>query len=195
MALPSVKDLALGKLGAFVECQRSGSRQSHLVCRVPFCLALCKASINRRFAGLFALFCRPLCFILPSAYWHTVKLCRVSEKRHSAKMALPSLFLPSAICRVTHSANRSPSVKWPLPRVFWALGKLRASRSELTHVQLSNSCVLCCDHARTGTDHGASCTAGGEENIGEDGIGLQRRLEDRQALPATVFHNSPQIGE
>ena len=55
---PCVKDLALGKLGAFTECQRSVTRQRHLFCRVPFHLALGKSSVNSRFADIFTLFCR-----------------------------------------------------------------------------------------------------------------------------------------
>ena len=48
-------------------------------------------------------------FILPS-----VNLCRVPDKKHSAKPCLPINFLPSALCRVRHSAK-------PLPSVFPAL--------------------------------------------------------------------------
>ena len=37
---------------------------------------------------------------------------------HSAKVSSPSLFLPSAVYRVPHSANSLPSAKGPLPSVF-----------------------------------------------------------------------------
>ena len=46
------------------------------------------------------------------------RLCRVPEKKHSAKMVSPSLFLPCLICRVPHSANPLPSAKGSLPSVF-----------------------------------------------------------------------------
>ena len=38
------------------------------------------------------------------------KLCRVPDKWHSAKLALPVLFMASGIRRVLHSANNLPSV-------------------------------------------------------------------------------------
>ena len=38
-------------------------------------------------------------------------LCRVSEKKHSAKNPLPMKSLPSVLCRVLHSAKPLPSVK------------------------------------------------------------------------------------
>jgi hypothetical protein len=41
-------------------------------------------------------------------------LCRVSDKRHSVKAALPTAFLPCALCRVWHSTK-------PLSSVFRAL--------------------------------------------------------------------------
>ena len=42
-------------------------------------------------------------------------LCRVPDKRHSAKRALPINFLPCVLCRVPHSAKALPSAIWPLP--------------------------------------------------------------------------------
>ena len=39
------------------------------------------------------------------------------DKRHSAKLALPSLFLTSAVRRVLHLANYLPSVLCLLPSV------------------------------------------------------------------------------
>jgi len=45
-------------------------------------------------------------------------LCRVPDKKHSAKTSLPSHFLPSVIRRVLHSANNSPSVLCLLPSVW-----------------------------------------------------------------------------
>ena len=45
------------------------------------------------------------------------RLCRVPDKRHLGKLALPSLFLASAVRRVLHSANHLPSVLCLLPSV------------------------------------------------------------------------------
>ena len=56
-------------------------------------------------------------FFLPSAVWHTAKVCRVPEKRHSAKPASPVEERPCALCRVLHSAKKLPSVFRPLPSV------------------------------------------------------------------------------
>ena len=42
-------------------------------------------------------------------------LCRVPDKRHSTKRALPINFLPCVLCRVPHSAKALPSAIWPLP--------------------------------------------------------------------------------
>ena len=44
-------------------------------------------------------------------------VCRVSDKWHSAKLALPVLFMASAVRRVLHSANSLPSVFGSLPSV------------------------------------------------------------------------------
>jgi len=43
-------------------------------------------------------------------------LCRVPDKRHSAKRSLPINFLPCVLYRVSHSAKTLPSAIWPLPR-------------------------------------------------------------------------------
>ena len=45
------------------------------------------------------------------------RLCRVPDKKHSAKLVLPSLFLVSAVRRVLHSAIHLPSVLCILPSV------------------------------------------------------------------------------
>ena len=44
-------------------------------------------------------------------------VCRVPDKWHSAKLALPVLFMASAVRRVLHSANSLPSVFGSLPSV------------------------------------------------------------------------------
>jgi len=109
VALPSVKDLALVKLGGFAECQRSGTRQRHLVCRVPFRLALDKASVNSHFAGVFTLFCR----------WRFGT--RQSFAECSKKGTRQSLLRRHNSCQVSHSANPLPSVIGALPSVWTEL--------------------------------------------------------------------------
>jgi hypothetical protein len=42
-------------------------------------------------------------------------LCRVPDKKHSAKTPLPARILPCALCRVWHSAKALLSVFRPLP--------------------------------------------------------------------------------
>ena len=44
-------------------------------------------------------------------------VCRVPDNWHSAKLALPELFMASAVPRVLHSANKLPSVLGILPSV------------------------------------------------------------------------------
>jgi hypothetical protein len=44
-------------------------------------------------------------------------LCRVPDKKYSAKRPLPMYSSPSVLCRVLHSAKALPSVKEPLPCV------------------------------------------------------------------------------
>ena len=58
-------------------------------------------------------------------------LCRVPDKRHSPKRALPINFLPCVLCRVPHSAKALSSAIWPLPSAIWpqALGKEPESSS------------------------------------------------------------------
>ena len=71
----------------------------------------------KNFAIIFGFF---RIFILPSVnlcrvlFRHSIRLCRVSNKKHSAKASLPINFLPSTLCRVRHSVK-------PLSSVFRAL--------------------------------------------------------------------------
>ena len=62
-------------------------------------------------------FGRPVSFFLPSAAWHTAKICQVLEKRHSALPSSPVEEKPCALHRVLHSAISLPSVFLPLPSV------------------------------------------------------------------------------
>jgi hypothetical protein len=74
-----------------------------------------------------------LCRVLPST-WQS--LCRVPEKKYSAKKALPMHCVPSPLCRVRHSAKTLPSVL-RLCRVLQALGKAVDSGSEShTHISI-----------------------------------------------------------
>ena len=133
--LPSVITLALGKDPNFAECQKPDTRQKPKLRRVrprwhsakfeslPSAehLALGKVFDPSRSAVPFASSTVrpsvPFQLFLPSATWHTAKVCRVSEKRHSAKPASPVEERPCALCRVLHSANNLPSVFLPLPSV------------------------------------------------------------------------------
>jgi hypothetical protein len=84
----------------FAECHLSGTRQRR--CHGP-----------KRRHGYFS---------LPSACPDTRQsLCRVPDKRHSAKTSLPEYSLPSAFCPVLHSAK-------PLPSVFGALPSVQDTR-------------------------------------------------------------------
>ena len=42
------------------------------------------------------------------------QLCRMPDKRHSAKTPLPTGYLSSVLCRVQHSAKPLPSTNWAL---------------------------------------------------------------------------------
>jgi len=120
---PSVITLALGEVSNFAECQKTGTRQRTKLRRVPSIWHSAKFSTSpvRQFAVPFASSTVrpsvPFQLFLPSATWHTAKVCRVPEKRHSAKPASPVEERPCALCRVLHSANNLPSVFLPLPSV------------------------------------------------------------------------------
>jgi hypothetical protein len=123
-SLPSVRIIALGKeprpghrYRFFAECNGSGTRQRSTLCRVPY-QALDKVPAMGT----------PLADSLPSAVrqtlgkgnsfaechlGHSAKtpspspsaitaafLCRVPEKKYSAKKALPMHCVPSPLCRV-----------------------------------------------------------------------------------------------
>jgi hypothetical protein len=59
-------------------------------------------------------------------------LCRVPDKKYSAKKALPMHCVPSPLCRVRHSAKTLPSVL-RLCRVLQALGKAVDSGSDINY--------------------------------------------------------------
>ena len=131
---PSARRLTLGKNPNFTECGHVGTRRSLNLCRVPSIWHSAKFSTRpvrpsrspvrrlvRQFAVSFASSTVrpsvPFQLFLPSATWHTAKVCRVPEKRHSAKPASPVEERPCALRRVLHSANNLPSVFLPLPSV------------------------------------------------------------------------------
>ena len=95
----SAKIFLKKKLKLFADHRPVGTRQRIFfkkiknLCRVPVGLALGKATVNGTGA-------------VTAAF-----LCRVPDKRHSAKRVLPINFLPCALCRVPHSAkNLNPVV-------------------------------------------------------------------------------------
>ena len=125
---PSASVAALGKARNFAECCQLGTRRSLNLCRVPRVWHSAKFSTPSRSAVPFGRpvrpFRSPVCccssrfnFFLPSAAWHTAKVCRVPEKRHSAKPASPVEERSCALRRVLHSAKKLPSVFRPLPSV------------------------------------------------------------------------------
>lgn len=97
----------------FAECRAYGTRQSFRP--VPFGRPVRQFAVP--FASSTVRPSVPFQLFLPSATWHTAKVCRVPEKRHSAKPASPVEEKPCALCRVLHSANNLPSVFLPLPSV------------------------------------------------------------------------------
>jgi len=108
------------------ECNYNGTRRSLNLCRVPSIWHSAKFSTRpvRPSRSPVHLSVRPVSTFLPSAAWHTAKVCRVPEKRHSAKPASPVEEMPCALRRVLHSANNLPSVFRPV-----TLGKVRESGS------------------------------------------------------------------
>jgi len=97
------------KKSNFVERRPGGTRQriffkknKKKLCRVPAGLALGKATVNGAGAVTVAF------------------LCRVPDKRHSAKRSLPINFLPRVHCQVSHSAkNLNPIVIGATPLWAW----------------------------------------------------------------------------
>jgi hypothetical protein len=75
-----------------------------ILCRVPSRGALGKASIN------------VLCSIIVT---FLSRVCRVPDKKHSAKRSLPMKFLSCTLYRVRHSAKPLPRSKWPLPSMHF----------------------------------------------------------------------------
>ena len=109
-ALPSAKILALGKNLKVCRVPGSSTRQSSHVAR-PWVGTL--PSARRRHSAK----CPPR--VAPHGRYAECQgsrqsLCRVPEIRHSAKPTLPSEALPSALCRVLHSAKPLPSANRPL---------------------------------------------------------------------------------
>ena len=98
------------------------------ICRAPHGLALGKEIFKKKLKKSLPSACRvgtrqsdhqwdrrrDGSFSLPSVPGALGKLCRVPDKIHSAKRALPINFLPCVLCRVPHSAKALPSAIWPL---------------------------------------------------------------------------------
>ena len=116
---PARARLTLGKDPNFTECGQLGTRRSLNLCRVPSIWHSAKFSTRpvRPSRSPVHLSVHPVSTFLLSAAWHTAKVCRVPEKRHSAKPASPVEERPCALRRVLHSANNLPSVFRPLPSV------------------------------------------------------------------------------
>ena len=113
---PSARSVALGEDPNFAECCISGTRRTLDLCRVPRVRHSAKFRSQPIPSVSFARSAVPFHF-LRSAVWHTAKICRVLEKRHSA---LPFLLVeerPCALRRVLHSMTSLPSVFLPLPSV------------------------------------------------------------------------------
>ena len=139
--LPSARSVALGKEPNFAECQCGSTRQSSKLRRVlpawhsakfESLPSATRLALGKVFDPVpFGRPVRPVCpfrspvcccpsrfnFFLLSAAWHTAKVYRVPEKRHSAKPASPVEERPCALRRVLHSAKKLPSVFRPLPSV------------------------------------------------------------------------------
>ena len=112
--LPSTRTMALGKNSNFAECQSGSTRRSLNSCQVPHVWHSAKFSTPSCSSVSFACSSIPFQLFLQSAAWHTAKVCRVPEKRHSAKPASPVEERPCALRRVLHSAKKLPSVFRPL---------------------------------------------------------------------------------
>ena len=126
--LPSVWQFNTRHMFIICRVQHSATRnsknQKYLKknsCRVPCRLTLGELTVNGG-SGVTTVYFRrePNCT--------RQNVCRVPDKWHSTKLALPELFMASAIRRVLHSANNLPSVFCILP-MFRALGKLKESGS------------------------------------------------------------------
>jgi hypothetical protein len=136
-ALPSARAITLGKVPVpghrysfFVECGGPGTQQRGTLCRVPAGQHLTKRLTEGPADGSFAECwqadtrqrrnrCHPgsvtanfLCRVLPDI---RQSLCRVPEKKYSAKKALPMYCSSSPLCRVRHSVKPVPSVFRALP--------------------------------------------------------------------------------
>jgi hypothetical protein len=148
-ALLSVRGIALGKeprprqqYRFFAECSGSDTQQRTTLFRVPY-QALGKVpdrgtslvdslpSAVRQTLGKVNSFaeCHPghsantpsLSPVVVTAAF----LCRVPEKKYSAKTALPMHCMPSSLCRVRHSAKSLPSVFKALPSASGTRQSLR----------------------------------------------------------------------
>jgi hypothetical protein len=144
-ALPSVRVITLGKeprprhrYRFFAECNVYGTRQRSMLCRVPY-QALDKVlDMGTPSGGFFPSAVRPTLgkgnFFAECHLGHLAKasslspiavtdafLCRVPEKKYSAKTSLPMHCMPSPLCRVRHSTT-------PLPSVFKALPSASGTR-------------------------------------------------------------------
>jgi hypothetical protein len=102
-SLPSVVDQTLGKGNSFAECH-----PGHLA----------KAPSPSTVTVTAAFLCRVLLAL-------GKPLCRVPEKKYSAKTALPMHCMSSPLCRVRHSAKSLPSVFKALPSASGTRQSLR----------------------------------------------------------------------
>ena len=123
--------MALGEDPNFAECQKRGTRRRSKLRRVLYIWhsanfgsllsatspALGEVPLPSRPIRSVRRSAVPFHFFLPSAVWHTAKICRVLEKRHSALPFSPVEERPCALRRVLHSATSLPSVFLPLPSV------------------------------------------------------------------------------
>ena len=107
--LPSARDLELGKEATWDSRCRwlcrvfgPGTQQSFKRCRVSTVRHSAKQPPTIAPRGSFA-----------ERRGTRQTLYRVPESWHSAKPPLPSEALPSALCRVLHSAKSLPSANWP----------------------------------------------------------------------------------
>jgi hypothetical protein len=123
-SLPSAVALTLGKEASFVECLQEHSTKK-----------LTKGPAGRPFAEYRLVDTRQRGYLFAECIrWHSAKapsplpgvvtvaflcrvpsdtrqsLCRVPDKKYSAKKSLPMYCSPSSLCRMSHSTNTLPSV-------------------------------------------------------------------------------------
>jgi hypothetical protein len=123
--------MALGKEACFAECHTKHSAK-YLTWGPPLADSLPSAVRPTLIKGNCFAECHlgysaktlsPLPVAVTAAF-----LCRVPEKKYSAKTALPMHCMLSPLCRVRHSAKPLPSVFKALPSVFKALSSASGTR-------------------------------------------------------------------